>query len=101
MIDEKKLIEKLKEWADSVPPFERDIIIDVIGFVEEQPKIGEWTPCSERLPDTKDSYLVTHEVKATKERFVSTSTFANKWNRILDFCNVVAWQPKPEPWRGE
>ena len=44
MIDEKKLIEILKEWADSAPPFESDIVTDVIGVVEEQTKVGEWMP---------------------------------------------------------
>lgn len=102
MIDEKKLIEELKEWADSVPPFESDIIIDVIGFVEEQPKIGEWIPCSERLPDKNDSYLVTWEMRATKRCFTGSSRFTNgKWETMLGTCEVIAWQPKPEPWKGK
>lgn len=57
MIDEKKLMEILKEWADSAPPFESDIVTDVIGIVEEQPKVGEWIPVSEGLPKENDSYL--------------------------------------------
>ena len=44
MIDEKELIDKLQEWADEALPFESDIVTDVIGLIEEQPKVGEWIP---------------------------------------------------------
>ena len=61
MIDEKKLMEILKEWVDSAPPFESDIVTDVIGIVKEQPKVNEWTPVSERLSDNSkyETYLCT------------------------------------------
>lgn len=66
MIDEKKLMEILKEWADSAPPFESDIVTDVIGIVEEQPKVNEWTSVSERLSDNSkyETYLCTLDGEA-------------------------------------
>ena len=49
MIDEKKLIEDIKkcdmyDWHTE----------EVLSMVEEQPKIGGWIPCSERLPETSE-----------------------------------------------
>ena len=41
MIDERKLIDILQDWADMANPGERDIITDVIGVIEEQAKLDE------------------------------------------------------------
>ena len=30
-----------------------------IKTIEEQPRVGEWIPCSERLPEKEGSYLLT------------------------------------------
>lgn len=111
MIDEKKLIEILKEWADSVLPLESDIVTDVIGVVEEQPQIGEWMPCSERLPsfgpEKQRSVLVTME-DSDGMRFVTSAKYQEErceWCNFKDprYYNfeVIAWQPLPEPWEGE
>ena len=59
MIDENRLIESLEKWRDEAHPLESDIITDVIGLVEDQPKVGEWIPCSERLPEAKGFYMDT------------------------------------------
>lgn len=55
MIDEKRLA---KEIRDKIPPEkfgERcntlDVIYGVLQVIDEQPKVGEWIPCSERLPE--------------------------------------------------
>lgn len=54
MIDEKKLIEELKKWQESL--IERDAINDVLDTVTDIamnniPKVGEWISAAERLPD--------------------------------------------------
>lgn len=55
MIDEKKLIERLQEWANRnemngyLTAFE--IIQDCIKVVEEQLKVVDWIPVSKRLPE--------------------------------------------------
>lgn len=62
MINEKKLIEKIwnifSETYNNAFNFDEDesklverVMIDVQNAIEEQPKIGGWIPCSERLPD--------------------------------------------------
>lgn len=51
MIDEKKLIESLRASLNTGrETFPIDLIIECI---EEQEQIGEWIPCSERLPENE------------------------------------------------
>ena len=53
MIDEKKLIESLRASLNTGrESFHVDLIVECI---EEQPKIGEWIPCSECLPEDVDN----------------------------------------------
>lgn len=108
MIDKKRLIEILEEWADNALPIESDIVTDVIDVVEEQPKASEWIPCSERLPETSGYYLIT-EIE-DDIHFVTTRYFYNKneysiknskWADGFYNNEVIAWQPLPEPWGGE
>lgn len=68
MIDEKKLIELLEDEilridTESTPGcgnlYGRDASVMkntlnfVIDLINEQPKLGEWIPCNERLPEEK------------------------------------------------
>lgn len=58
MIDEKMLIErfiKLK-GCDSLANM---FVSDVIKEIKKQPKIGEWIPCSERMPENEQSVEIT------------------------------------------
>lgn len=62
---------------------------------EEQPKIGGWIPCSERLPEEEGVYLVTKP------------NFGNWVVDTMYFCRgsftdkyVIAWQPLPEVYHG-
>ena len=86
---------------------------DVVDVVH-----GEWIPCLERLPQENGRYLVTRRLNAC----------GSLWNRVYivnysdlmglkkekiwwdgnvgksDFQtyeDVLAWQPLPEPWKGE
>lgn len=125
MIDEKKLILHLNDWMlqESFLRWMKnpaDTIADCIKAIEEQPKIGEWIPCSERLPEEHDSIFAkfkgtgkwrnamfektSNEVNATIEfedgkRAVKTlHTIDGRWNggnRGLKF-KVIAWKPLPE-----
>lgn len=57
MINEYKLIEVLNEWiADkAVLPIEKDLLVDIIGVVEEQPKICEWVSVNDAVPYKTES----------------------------------------------
>lgn len=60
-----------------------------------------WIPCSERMPDISGYYLVTFKVSSIS--FVSIKYFNTICFRWEDIGNgkITAWQPLPEPWKGE
>ena len=55
MIDEKKLIAEIREKIRPESFGEQcnslDVIYAMLQLIDEQPKVGEWIPCSERLPE--------------------------------------------------
>ena len=59
MIDEKRLLEELEFQIKNCEDFgHSDIYINVdiakeIYELLKQPKVGEWIPCNERLPEEK------------------------------------------------
>lgn len=64
LIDEKKLIEELRKYADELGTVRGEIelangVLKAISIINEQPKVGEWIPCSERLPKHYGQYLIT------------------------------------------
>lgn len=59
--------------------------------------VGKWIPVSERLPDEEGSYLVTFD-----DGYVSSAPFYDEdWELWCDSGEPVAWQPLPEPYKGE
>lgn len=102
MIDEKKLIESLRSSLNTGrETFPLDMIIDCI---EEQPKVGEWIPCSERLPEESGTYIVNaienHIVHVT---FAKWMPRMKRWNLSgsRSYWKVTAWMPLPKPYRPE
>lgn len=120
MIDEllKALKEKAQElsnehWGDD----ERHLIGKGIQcmYVQAENIIrsklnGGWIPCSERLPEKSNSYLVTKHIDETENNMamseVCTEIFwitDNKWDCERDSdCEwkVTAWRPLPEAYHG-
>ena len=107
MIDEKKLIEEVE---DMMCPFQfadetREWALkDVIEVIEEQSKVNEWIPVSERLPDKPGSYRVTclyadkwYRVK--DDLFYSDKTWA--YDNIHRERKVIAWKEIEKPFKGE
>lgn len=136
MIDEKKLVEEIKRHK-VITTFEDDNPIDcgfnagldrAIELVSSQPKVDEWIPVEERMPEEHDSVFAKYkgtikwlpgmfekcsdEVEVTfkltndaaeEERIVRTShTNDGKWSieKELGFFNekVVAWRTLREPY---
>lgn len=112
MIDEKKLIEELNRqkyiltFEDSNPIDEGfNCGIDkAIQLVESQPKVGEWIPVEERLPEEAGVYRVTC-LYADKVYRVKDDLFYSDRTWGYDNPNrnrkVIAWQPLPERYRGK
>ena len=91
--------EKKHQWEVSRNCF----INKVVKYIEKQPKVGEWIPCSERLPNKEKSneVLVTYYNSETKEMRVDIECyFHGVWVRTLGFNEYrTAWQPLPQPYR--
>lgn len=104
MIDEKKLIAEIREKIIPEKFGERcnalDVIYAVLRVIDEQPKVGEWIPCSERLPEEVRAIEVTmydgsraigHYYKRLEAWFDSINDGA---------IDVIAWKEPSEPWEG-
>lgn len=115
MIDEKKLIAEIREKIRPESFGEQcnslDVIYAMLQLIDEQPKVGEWIPSSERLPEEKESVLVQWE-KYDRYLNITTTYLDVMWlddaeEKVFETINgvpngkVVAWQPLPEPWEGE
>ena len=112
MIDEKRLIEDLidKKYQLVMSIREEKILDSVIKVIDEQPKVGEWIPCSERLPKLLERVLVyaKYTGKKSKNNFINNDVIATNWrDKHGDFVNmgidyeVIAWMPLPEPYKGD
>lgn len=138
MIDEKQLINFLKncsaeekdywEKHDEEQAFGAMCAYEsVINHIKEQPKVGEWIPCRERLPENakyKGAFCPTYQVMT---KYGVTEGWYNPdheswyilvWFVLEDFREhnidiergdipkrlrvpdgvVTAWMPLPEPW---
>lgn len=80
-----------------------DDCMEIINQLAEEYKdvpdtnVGKWIPVSEALPDEEGSYLVTFD-----DGYVSSSPFYDEdWELWFDSGEPVAWQPLPEPYKGE
>ena len=121
MINENRLIELLEEEilridTESTPGcgnlYGRDASVMkntlnfVIDLINEQPKVNEWIPCNERLPEEKKFYeenmrspacLVT--VLSDDELMIDIDRTVNGvWiiEEFFDKPKIIAWQPLPE-----
>ena len=112
MIDEKKLIGFInsKEFQMRIVRSQKSVQEILCEFIEEQPKIGGWIPCSERLPECEwgaETGALLYQHKGTGSIEVGyygrggkfrDSYFRHYRNSTdgVDSKDVVAWQSLPE-----
>lgn len=132
MIDENKLVEKIEKMQMQIDVYRSDGLLSFLildnfkSIVEEQPKVNEWIPVEERLPDEDGEYLVYcsfEEDKSVGEDKECGYWIANydtdmeafgDWQDIyhpvsLGFLDrefneintVVAWMPLPKEYEKE
>lgn len=101
MIDEKKLIEEIKYLlfnSEMLSP-RWFAINEMLEIIKRQPEVGEWIPCSERLPKTSQDLEVTCK---NGGRFVAYYTGKNWYYCITNaVVDIIAWKEPSEPWEGE
>ena len=111
MIDEKKL--DIDDLCDICRRVDCANCFKDEGFkkwIDSQPKVGEWIPVSEELPEDEGLVLVTVNDKhnnLTFENALITGCYcyAEGWilEGYIDWVdpNVTAWMPLPEPYKEQ
>ena len=97
MIDEKKIINDIKQWSK-----EREIkwtTESVISLLESAPKIGGWIPCSERLPEENEEVICCFKSGVVKALVLFNCKFHGKVY-AYEKSDIIAWQPLPEEYHG-
>lgn len=117
MIDEKKLIKEIRnlkkhyvffykegrsEIDDVVKGASDTLFNDIAKIIDEQPKVGEWIPCSKRLPEEARAVEVTMYDGNRAIGHFYKSLEAETWFDSINggAIDVIAWKEPSEPWEG-
>lgn len=98
MIDEKVLLKEIERGRKC--GFCAITYDDLEERIKGMPKVGEWIPCSERLPESKREevvrswYIVTLATGAVVEKCFDF--IKKEWVTDIE---VIAWMPLPEPYK--
>ncbi|MGJ0961680.1 DUF551 domain-containing protein [Faecalicoccus pleomorphus] len=104
MIDEKKLIEELRKYADELGTVRGEIelangVLKAISIINEQPKVGEWIPVEERLPKNGGAYLIT-AINDCGGVYMDVSYYDSQYKSFssdgVDDDNAIAWMDLPK-----
>ena len=106
MIDEKSLINKLnivkngfinKDKLDSVKL--AYVIEKIIELLKSEPKVGEWIPCSERLPKHYGQYLIT-AINDYEGIYMAVSNYDSQYKSFssdgVEDDIAIAWMDLPK-----
>lgn len=83
--------------------------MDVKNIIDKQPTISpaaNWTPCSVAFPEDQSDVLIYFDRCGGE---IGIGYYAERADGVKFWCamgsmlcyNVLAWQPLPEPYRGE
>ncbi len=113
MIDEKKLLKVLQGFHEREEEYksvfdeqgiyyepQTGLIDEIIKYVQKMPKVGEWIPCSERLPEDE----ITDVEVTFRGGMRGVGYYMNGyWHSPVTglAIDVIAWKEPSEPWEGE
>lgn len=104
----RELIERLKAYEDTgLEPCEIPVLLDRLKRASEQwniwcdayqKDVPVWVPVTERLPEIVEPVLIT-----VWDKDVTIGTwYGNRWGTALRYNeDVLAWMPRPEPYRPQ
>lgn len=106
MIDENLLIKKLnKAKNDFIKSNKVDgskmayVIEKVIELLKSEPKVGEWIPCSERLPK-HDGYYLIQAINDYEGIYMAVSSYDSQYKSFssdgVEDDNAIAWMDLPK-----
>lgn len=91
-----------------------------IEALKAEPKHEKWIPCSERLPNKEDLYMVTLKTFSDDYRFIELFYYGkplmpnckvngacwyrsdSEWGDVVyDDTDILAWMPLPKPYRED
>ena len=121
MIDEKKNYNYIKEQINPYgKPFTGTVYefgLKIMDYIENMEKVGEWIPCSERLPEMHredmeaegEYYMISNPVIVTDGQqiyiaeYEADMDYRYGWHSLdgEDYDNIIAWMPLPKPYRPE
>lgn len=120
MIDENMFIKELYKFADEEiekseemykaknfdmlmqHKYGENCFYKAIQKAKDMPKVGEWIPCSERLPKNLEKALTCDEEKSI-HIMVHHESFEYPFGIHPDnpqYSTPVAWMPLPDPYKG-
>lgn len=122
MIDENKLIEEIESmvrplltpdgtaYFDDAIQAHNETIVDVLNAIEQQPKVGEWIPVEEGLPEENEYVDITvlYKDEDTEYQYDTDVSRYRYYCQMWIDCHgvpiigdVIAWKPRSEPYRKE
>ena len=102
-IDAFGLSEKTRKYGGDHSGYDTMMLYEIQDVLESLPSADrptEWIPCSEKLPKTGDSVLVTY---SDGEVAIIWSARPKAWVRYIESNNLIypiAWMLLPKPYKG-
>ena len=98
LIDADKLIYEINSYCGDI------FVSEIIDLIKNMPTVGEWIPCSKRLPEESGKYEVT--ALDAGRLIVTQAKWQPKlksWNLTgaMAYWKITAWKPLPEPYNPD
>lgn len=106
MIDEKQLIDEVNDLMDANLLFyddasksRQETLDEIVDLIDEQQKLGEWIPCSKRLPKHYGQYLIT-AINDYEGIYMAVSNYDSQYKSFssdgVEDDNAIAWMDLPK-----